>query len=101
MKNHKHRFIIVIVTDGAAEGKNAGAHDLRRSFGERWASRIMPQTLMEPMRHEDIDTTMKYYVVRNVEATATTLYAAFGKNLARQPTLHIGTKANKVRCRVR
>ena len=27
----------------------------------------MPQQLMELMRHEDISTTMKYYVSRNAE----------------------------------
>jgi hypothetical protein len=28
-----------------AEGKFASAHDLRRSFGTRWASRVKPVTL--------------------------------------------------------
>ena len=36
--------------------KFASAHDLRRSFGERWASRIMPPDLMVLMRHESIET---------------------------------------------
>ena len=48
------------------------AHDLRRSFGERWAPGIMPQVLMELMRHEHIQTTLKYYVGRNAEKTAAT-----------------------------
>ena len=56
--------------------KYASAHDLRRSFGERWASRVMPQTLMELMRHESIETTLKFYVGRNAEKTAEALYAA-------------------------
>jgi len=34
----------------------------RRSFGTRWAKRIMPAELQMLMRHEDIETTMKYYV---------------------------------------
>ena len=38
------------------------AHDLRRSFGERWASRLMPQVLKELMRHESIETTLNFYV---------------------------------------
>ena len=50
--------------------KTASAHDLRRSFGERWASRMMPADLMEIMRHESIETTMKYYVGKNAERTA-------------------------------
>jgi integrase len=56
--------------------KFASAHDLRRSFGERWASRIMPQVLMELMRHESIETTMKFYVGRNAQTTADVLWAA-------------------------
>ena len=60
--------------------KFASAHDLRRSFGERWASRLMPQVLMELMRHESIETTLKYYVGRNAETTAAALYAAVQGN---------------------
>ncbi|MEO2045846.1 MAG: site-specific integrase [Pirellulales bacterium] len=56
--------------------KFASAHDLRRSFGERWALRVMPQVLMELMRHESIDTTMQFYVGRNAERTADALWAA-------------------------
>jgi len=36
----------------------ASGHDLRRSFGERWAARIMPPDLMVLMRHESIETTL-------------------------------------------
>jgi integrase len=50
--------------------KTASAHDLRRSFGEWWASKLMPAQLMEIMRHESIETTMKYYVGKNAERTA-------------------------------
>jgi integrase len=60
--------------------KYASAHDLRRSFGERWASRVMPQVLMELMRHESIQTTLKYYVGRNAETTAAALWAAVGND---------------------
>jgi integrase len=59
-----------------ARGKYASAHDLRRSFGERWAARLMPQQLMELMRHETIETTMRYYVGRNAQSTASVLWAA-------------------------
>jgi integrase len=58
--------------------KYASAHDLRRSFGERWAPRVMPQILMELMRHESIETSLKYYVGRNAQNTAEALYAALG-----------------------
>ena len=62
------------VNTGATSGKVkfASAHDLRR-FGERWASRVMPQVLMELMRHESIETTMKFYVGRNAQTTADVL----------------------------
>ena len=57
--------------------KFASAHDLRRSFGERWARRVMPQVLKELMRHESIETTMKYYVGRNAQMTADALWDAY------------------------
>ena len=60
--------------------KYASAHDLRRSFGERWASRVMPQILMELMRHEKIDTTMRYYVGRNANTTADVAWLAYEKS---------------------
>ena len=56
--------------------KFASAHDLRRSFGERWSHRVMPQVLMELMRHESIETTNRYYVGRNAQATADIIWAA-------------------------
>jgi hypothetical protein len=40
--------------------------------------------LMELMRHESIDTTMKYYVGRNAERTADAAWAAYEAVNARQ-----------------
>ncbi|WP_197441235.1 tyrosine-type recombinase/integrase [Thalassoglobus neptunius] len=57
-----------------APGKFASAHDLRRSFGFRWSRRVMPAVLKEIMRHEDISTTMQFYVGSNAEATAEELW---------------------------
>lgn len=57
--------------------KFASAHDLRRSFGDRWARKVMPQVLMELMRHESIETTQRFYVCRNAEETADAVWAAF------------------------
>lgn len=54
----------------------ASAHDLRRSFGFRWSRRVMPAVLKELMRHKTIETTMKYYVGVNAEATADELWKA-------------------------
>lgn len=56
--------------------KYASAHDLRRSFGERWATRVMPQVLQELMRHESIETTLRFYVGRNAQRTAAVLWEA-------------------------
>ena len=63
-------------TDAKGKVKYASAHDLRRSFGERWATRVMPQVLMELMRHASIKATMRYYVGRNAQRTADALWAA-------------------------
>jgi len=56
--------------------KYASAHDLRRSFGERWATRVMPTVLQALMRHESIETTLRYYVGRNAQNTAKVLWEA-------------------------
>jgi len=76
----------VKVRSSGDEVKYASAHDLRRSFGERWARKpgVMPQLLMELMRHESIETTMRYYVGRNAQSTAAVLWEShkseFGTN---------------------
>ena len=57
--------------------KYASAHDLRRSFAERWAVRVMPQVLMALMRHEKIETTMRFYVGRNANTTADAVWKAY------------------------
>lgn len=44
------------------ETKYASAQDFRRSFGFRWAKRVLPSVLKELMRHSDIQTTMQFYV---------------------------------------
>ncbi len=41
----------------------------------------MPQVLMQLMRHESIETTLKFYVGRNAETTAAALYAAVSGNI--------------------
>jgi len=56
--------------------KFASAHDLRRSFGFRWSTRVMPPVLQQLMRHESIETTMRFYVGRNAEAAADALWEA-------------------------
>lgn len=43
-------------------GLSATLHDLRRSFGTRYASVVPAQVLQKLMRHADIKTTLEYYV---------------------------------------
>lgn len=52
-------------TPGIIDVKYASAHDLRRSFGERWALIVEPNLLMEMMRHSTFETTKKFYLTRN------------------------------------
>jgi len=42
--------------------KYASFHDLRRSCALRWTEHLMPQELMEFMRHSSMQVTMDYYV---------------------------------------
>ncbi len=69
---------MIVRTDPAdpKKTKYASAHDLRRSFGSRWAERVMPAVLQALMRHESIETTLRYYVGANAERTAETCWAA-------------------------
>jgi integrase len=60
----------------AVDRKAATAHDLRRSFGTRWAKRVMPAVLRKLMRHADIQTTMSYYVDLDVDEMADDLWAS-------------------------
>lgn len=62
--------------DDGVKRKYASAHDLRRAFGLRWSARVMPAVLQQLMRHESIETTMRYYVGRDADATADALWAA-------------------------
>lgn len=68
------------VNESGGKVKFASAHDLTRSFGERWSSLVMPNVLKELMRHESIETIMKYYVGQNAQATADILYKAVSGN---------------------
>ncbi len=69
---------MVVVDERDGQKQHATAHDLRRSFGERWARRVMPIVLKELMRHDSIETTMKFYVGENAERTANEVWRAFG-----------------------
>ena len=62
-------------------GKCASAHDLRRSFGTRWAKRVMPMQLKALMRHANIATTMEYYAEEQAAVAAKDLRDRFGSSL--------------------
>jgi integrase len=62
--------VIVRVDPTTKAVKFASAHDLRRSFGARWAQKVMPADLQTLMRHESIETTLRYYVGASAERTA-------------------------------
>ena len=65
----------VVHTDpGTGKTKYASAHDLRRSFGDRWAKRVMPAVLQKLMRHESIETSMGFYVDLDTDELAEDLY---------------------------
>ncbi len=59
-----------VVVSKTAKVKYASAHDCRRAFGTRWARWLMPQELMVLMRHESIETTLRYYVEIEAEGLA-------------------------------
>jgi integrase len=69
------------VVTNKAENRNATAHDLRRSFGTRWARKLPPAILRDLMRHSSIETTMTYYVGQAAEDVGDVLRAALGTNL--------------------
>lgn len=69
--------IVVTKDPDTGEVKYASAHDLRRSFGTRWAKKVMPAVLQRLMRHADIATTMRYYVQIGADDVAAELYAKF------------------------
>lgn len=84
--------------NGYVPPKFASAHDLRRSFGERWASRVMPQVLMVLMRHESIETTMRYYVGRNAHTVADVLWQAHEKARPKTGNTSGNTQVNSDAC---
>jgi len=68
------------------KGKFASAHDLRRSFGTRWAAKVKPITLQLLMRHKHIETTLGYYVDQDADDVAEQLWAGFSnQNLGKTP----------------
>lgn len=80
-----------------ADEKYASAHDFRRAFGTRWAKRVMPMVLQKLMRHDSIETTMRYYVDLDADEMAEELWKAkarFINIFINSPTLD-GQKTEK------
>jgi len=59
-----------------SDRKTASAHDLRRSFGLRWADRVRPHVLQQLMRHSSLSTTMTFYVQTDAADMAETVWTA-------------------------
>jgi integrase len=68
---------VVVHTDPrTGRVKYASAHDLRRSFGNRWARKVTTPVLQKLMRHENIATTLTFYVDLDADELAEGLYRA-------------------------
>lgn len=65
--------------------KPASAHDLRRSFGTRWAARVMPAILKNLMRHKSIEITLRYYVGQDLDRTHDAILRAMDTTLSTTP----------------
>ncbi len=59
--------------------KTASAHDLRRSFGLRWADRVKPHVLQQLMRHASLNTTLTFYVQSEADDMAEAVWSAFDR----------------------
>ncbi len=68
---------VVTARDASGKPKVGSSHDLRRSFAERWAPRVVPAVLKELMRHASIETTLRYYTGSQADATNELLFANF------------------------
>jgi integrase len=71
------------------QDKFASAHDLRRAFGTRWASRVTPAVLQQLMRHVSIETTLRYYVEQNADSLGAELWK-FRNLPSASPDIEIG-----------
>lgn len=70
----------VKVKDEKGKLKFASAHDLRRAFGQRWSRKVMPIVLKELMRHDNINTTLEYYIGQDAESIADAVWEAADVN---------------------
>lgn len=69
---------VIVNSEEGRKVKYASAHDLRRSFGNRWAPRVAPAVLQKLMRHASISTTMSFYVDLDADVLAANLWENHG-----------------------
>lgn len=69
----------------ARQKKFASAHDLRRTYGTRWAPEVPTVVLKELMRHKSITTTEEYYLGLKAQAMAKELWKKVARKVAPPP----------------
>lgn len=74
--------IVTIPGPTPADASFATAHDLRRTFAQRWAARVMPPILQHLMRHSSIETTMRFYVGSSADAASLAILDAWKRGSA-------------------
>jgi integrase len=86
--------IVVKAHQKTGEKEFASAHDLRRSFGERWAKRVEAPFLQKMMRHSAITTTLRYYSSRDAADAGAHIDAAFHRSMPAAVTQGDGNTLN-------
>lgn len=74
---------VVTGFDHNDQPRYATAHDMRRSFGCRWAPRVSAAVLQKMMRHASIQTTMTYYADIAAVSIADAVHEAASHNTKR------------------
>lgn len=77
--------VVTHIDPASGQKHYAGAHDLRRAFGTRWARRVFPMVLQKMMRHESIETTQSYYVELDADEMADDIWSAWDKFALKPP----------------
>lgn len=72
--------IVVKAHQKTGEKEFASAHDLRRSFGERWAKLVEAPFLQNMMRHSSITATLSYYSSRDAAEAGAHFDQAFHRS---------------------
>jgi integrase len=72
--------IVVEAGKTPEDARFATAHDLRRTFAQRWASRVMPPILQHLMRHASFDTTKKFYVGSSADAATNAIHEGWKRS---------------------